>query len=599
MSTLNPQDDTLIAQSTAWLQALEQALAARDLAAFDALFLDESFWRDMVALTWDTCQFWGKPEMHAVVEHASSTGFSNLRLDPERSLPRIADFIGQPYVEVFFAFDVAVGRGKGFVRLQHDPSAPLGVRAHMVATSLVALHCAPEPTERHPRLGFDPAYPGQTWGEWCAAKSDFTTRDPDVLIIGGSHSGVSVGARFEMKGTSYLIVEKNANPGDMWRGRYESLALHTHTRMNQLPYIDMPEHWGSFTPKDQWATWIDCYARLMNLNLWTNTEAHNATFDEQTRTWNVTLTLADGSTRVMHPKHVVLAVGGVGGRPRIPELEGMSDFRGTVLHSSKFGSGAAYEGQRVLVVGSSTTAHDICLDLYHKGATPTMGQRGATCVVNITEVIGFSVDYSRVSGDEADFLRSAMPYPLWIKRAKVYTQHTEQTHKELHDGLRAAGQKLTIGDDETGWSIKLFRDAAGYYLNVGASEAIVEGKIAILDFDQIQRFVANGALLTDGSVAEFDTIVLCTGYHDLSNDIAALLGDTVAQRVGRCVGVDPKDGEYRTMSRPTAQAHLWLINGGIPDSRKSSDHLALQVIAQMEGLVPSMVRQSDGSVAPL
>jgi hypothetical protein len=48
------------------------------------------------------------------------------------------------------------------------------------------------------------------------------------------------------------------------------------------------------------------------------------------------------------------------------------------------------------------------------------------------------------------------------------------------------------------------------------------------------------------------------------------------------------------MSRPTAQPHLWLINGGIVDARKSSDILALQIIAQMQGLVPSLVRQPDG-----
>jgi putative flavoprotein involved in K+ transport len=59
------------------------------------------------------------------------------------------------------------------------------------------------------------------------------------------------------------------------------------------------------------------------------------------------------------------------------------------------------------------------------------------------------------------------------------------------------------------------------------------------------------------------------------------------------------DGEYRTMSRPTAQAHLWLINGGIVDARKSSDLLALQVIAQLRGLTPSLVRTPDGTVAPL
>ncbi|BBY38133.1 FAD-dependent oxidoreductase [Mycobacterium mantenii] len=600
MSVSDVREDVALADDArAWIGALEQVLSTGVQRSFEELFLADSFWRDMVSLTWDTCQFWGRDAIwRALSEHAASAGFSNLRLDDERPGPRIAEFLGEPVVELFFAFDTAVGTGKGFARLTPDTSADFGLRAWMIATALVKLNCAPEPVTRHPKLGFDPAYPGQTWAEWAAAKSDFSRRDPDVLIIGGSHSGLSVGARFERKGASYLIVEKNRKPGDTWRNRYESLALHTPTWMNDLPYIPLPEGWPMFLPKDRWADWLDCYATLMNLNFWGSTEALNASFDEAARVWEVALRLADGSVRVMHPKHLVLAVGGAGGKPKIPELPGLNEFAGEVLHSSAFKSGNAFQGKRVMVVGTSTTGHDICLDLYHKGAFPTMAQRGPACVVNIDEVVKFSADYGTVPVDEADQRRSSMSLPLLLKRAKAYTLTTEASHAELHVGLRNAGQKLTIGDDETGWTMKLFREVRGYYLNVGASEAIVDGNIAMLDFERIERFVRDGVLLTDGRVALFDAVVLCTGYHDLSEDIAALLGAEVAQKVGRCIGV-AEDGEYRTMSRPTAQPHLWVINGGIVDSRKSSDILALQVIAQMEGLVPTLVRQPDGSVKAL
>lgn len=586
-------------QAEAWLGVFAGALHAGDFHRFDELFLEDSYWRDMVALTWDTCQFWGRSTLRdEMVKHAASAGMANLRLDPERSAPKATQFLGTPVVELFYAFDTTVGTGNGFVRLAVDDSAEFGMRAQLIATGLVALDCAPEPTERHPHLGFDPARPGQTWGEWVTAKSDFTERDPDVLIIGGSHSGMSVGARFERKGISYLIVEKNDRPGDMWRGRYESLALHTHTRMNDLPYLRLPAHWGSFTPKDQWADWLDCYATLMNLNLWTSTEAVGGSFDEVTRRWKVGLRLSDGTERIIHPRHVVLAVGGVGGRPQIPALPGLDDFGGEVLHSSTFKTGAAYEGQQVMVVGASTTAHDICLDLFHKGAVPTMAQRGPTCVVNVSEVLKFSADYATLAVDEADQLRSSMVLPLIIERGRAGTIVTEQTHAELHDGLRRSGQKLTIGDDDTGWTLKLFRDTKGYYLNVGCSEAIVAGDVKVLDWDLVDRFVAEGALLRDGTILALDAVVLATGFQDLSVDIEALLGPEVAAKFDRCVGV-AEDGEYRTMSRPTAQAHLWLINGGIIDARKSSDLLALQVIAQMNGLVPTLVRQPDGTVRPL
>jgi cation diffusion facilitator CzcD-associated flavoprotein CzcO len=593
------QGESVIEHSERWLTALEEAVRRDSREAFDSLFREDACWRDIVALTWDTRQFWGRDAVRdAMFEYAPAAGMANLRLDEERPPPRQSDFVGVPVVEVFFVFETSVGAGKGFARLVPDDSAPQGMRNLMIATALVDLNCAPEVPGRHPRLGFEPAAPGETWRNWVSRKSEFSEHDPDVLIIGGSQSGLSVGARFERREVSYLIVEKNEKPGDTWRNRYDALALHTPTSLNDLPYISLPDHWATFLSKDQWANWLDCYAALMNLNFWGSTEALSAKFDVAARRWEVRLRLAGGAERVLCPRHVVLAVGGVGSTPRRPQLPGLEEFHGEVTHSTDYKSGALYKGKRVMVIGSSTTGHDICLDLYHNGAFPTMAQRGPTCVVNISEVLKFAADYSVMPVEEADQMRSAMSLPLMIRRAQAATEATEMSHAILHDGLRKAGQKLTIGEDKTGWSMKLFRDLAGYYLNVGASEAIVAGHIAILDFEQILEAVPEGVRLRNGETEPFDAIVLATGYNDVSDAIDTLFGHDVAQRIGRCIGVGD-DGEYRTMSRPTAQPHLWLINGGIVDARKSSDALALQVIAQMKGLVPTLVRQPDRSVRPL
>jgi cation diffusion facilitator CzcD-associated flavoprotein CzcO len=586
-------------KTVVWLKGLEQWLTGRAQPTFGQLFLEQCYWRDMVSLTWDTRQFWGGEAVERELrKYAAPAGVRNLRLDAERSAPVISELDGEKFIELFFAFETATGSCKGFARLAPEETGQFQMRAQLVATSLVALNCAPESPERHGRLGFDPAYPGQTWAEWCAAKSDFTKREPDVLIIGGSHSGLSLGARFERKGRSYLIIEKNQKPGDMWRSRYEALALHTNTPANDLPYIPLPKHWGTFTPKDQWADWLDTYASLMNLNFQGGTQAVSGSFDEEKRVWEIQTRQADGTQRTFRPRHVVMAVGGVGGKPRIPELPGLQDFSGEVLHSSAFRSGAAYRGKKVMVVGSSTTAHDICLDLFTKGAFPTMAQRGATCVVNIDEVEKFTADYKKVSVEEADQRRSAtFVLPLLIKRTQANTVRTEREHAALHAGLRKAGQKLTIGHDNTGWLMKLFRDLAGYYLNIGCSDAIIEGKVKVLDFDTIERFTEGGVQLRDGSTRELDAIVLATGYQDLSRDIEAIFGAEVAKKVGKGIGL-AEDGEYRNMSRPTGQPHLWMMLGGIIDARRSSDPLAMQIIAQIEGLVPSLVRQADGSSKP-
>jgi len=173
-ATATDVDPSLEARAESWLAAFEAVAAQGSSEGFDELFLEESYWRDMAALTWDTCQFWGRQDVRGhLLPAAAAAGFSELRLDPERSAPRSAEFLGAPVIELFFTFRTEVGTGKGFVRLSPQDGATAAMRAQLVATALVALDCAPEPVGRHARLGFDPAYPGQTWGEWSAAKASF------------------------------------------------------------------------------------------------------------------------------------------------------------------------------------------------------------------------------------------------------------------------------------------------------------------------------------------------------------------------------------------------------------------------------------------
>ncbi|MGB8390532.1 MAG: hypothetical protein WCE76_22775, partial [Mycobacterium sp.] len=95
MSVLNMQEHTAIAsEAEAWLADLERVVRAGDRRDFDELFLDESYWRDIVSMTWDTCQFWGRDAIRdAIFTHATPAGFTNLHLDDERSAPRMAEFL--------------------------------------------------------------------------------------------------------------------------------------------------------------------------------------------------------------------------------------------------------------------------------------------------------------------------------------------------------------------------------------------------------------------------------------------------------------------------------------------------------------------------
>src|SRR5450756_1490134 len=84
----------------------------------------------------------------------------------------------------------------------------------------------------------------------------------------------------------------------------------------------------------------------------------------------------------MHPRHVVMATG-VSGIPNLPEIAGLKNFAGTVLHSSQYDDGEAWKGKRAIVIGTGNSGHDIAQDLQSSGATVTLVQRSSTLVTNI------------------------------------------------------------------------------------------------------------------------------------------------------------------------------------------------------------------------
>src|SRR5690606_2200664 len=97
--------------------------------------------------------------------------------------------------------------------------------------------------------------------------------------------------------------------------------------------------------------------------------------------WRVTLRRSDGTTRVMRPRHVVFATG-VSAIPVTPDLPGLNDFAGTVVHSGDFTDGSAWKGRKALVLGTGNSGHDVAQDLQASGAEVTMIQRSPTYVVS-------------------------------------------------------------------------------------------------------------------------------------------------------------------------------------------------------------------------
>ena len=285
--------------------------------------------------------------------------------------------------------------------------------------------------------------------------------------------------------------------------------------------------------------------------------------------------------RTLRPKHIVMATS-VSGTPNIPRIASLENFRGEVLHSSKFSLGAAWRGKSVVVLGTGTSAHDICQELQASGANVTMVQRSPTLVVNVDPSAQL---YDKIYLGEGpplsvrDLLNASVPLEVTKAAHKLITREVRELDASLLSRLEKVGFRLEFGEDGTGWPLKFRTRGGGYYFNVGCSDLIADGKIRLIQFSEIERFVEAGLRLTDGSLLGADLVVLATGYKGLDYVVGSIFGREVAQRVGPIWGFDADKQELRNMWTRTRQPGLWFTGGSFSQCRIYSRFIALQIDA--------------------
>jgi putative flavoprotein involved in K+ transport len=584
--------DDVSTSAQSWLTQFESALSRP--GSLKPLFHADSYWRDVLALSWNLQTINGAD---AILKElpllAGRTAPRNFRIDPDRAAPRYVTRAGTAAIEAIFKFETALGRGSGILRLIGDEADGHKLKAWTLLTALDELKGFEEQLgSTRPRgQSYSRDFRGPNWLDQRQAEGSYTDRDPVVLVVGGGQAGLSIAARCKQLQLDTLIVDKEKRIGDNWRKRYHALTLHNQVHVNHLPYMPFPPNWPVYIPKDKLANWFESYVEAMELNFWTGITFESATYDDAEARWSAVLRRADGSERRMRPRHIVMATG-VSGIPSLPDIPTLKNFAGTVLHSSQYTDGEDWKGKKAIVIGTGNSGHDIAQDLHSSGAEVTLFQRSSTLVTNIEPSAQLAyAAYSEGTLEDNDLIAVSMPLALARRSHVLMTEQSRKLDRELLDGLDSVGFKLDFGDGGTGWQFKYLTRGGGYYFNVGCSDLVVRGEIGLKQFSDIECFVAEGVRMKSGETVAADLIVLATGYKPQEYLVRKLFGEEVAARVGPIWGFG--DGqELRNMYTRTPQSGLWFIAGSLAQCRINSKYLALQIKACEEGLLP-LARESS------
>ncbi|KAH8173800.1 pyridine nucleotide-disulfide oxidoreductase domain-containing protein [Sarocladium implicatum] len=587
--------------ATALVKSLNDAIATNNLEALAALFVNDGYWRDHLALSWKFRTAHKPSSILEFLKECSSSrdGFRLRKFTLNESsgvkAPQMAplDPDGEVTgIQLFVDFETSIGSGAGLVRLSEEAGQ---WKIFTLYTKLEELRGHEEPLNYNRAKGVEHGgKPGRkNWAERRAAASDFQDgSEPAVVVIGAGQAGLTAAARLKMLGVATLVVDQNERVGDNWRKRYHQLVLHDPIWYDHMPYLSFPAHWPIFTPKDKLGEFFEAYAKLLELNVWTRTEMVHTKWDEKTKLWTVIVnrTKPDGTSEIrkFHPRHVIQATGH-SGKKNQPKMDGVEDFKGDRLcHSSEFpGAQENSRGKKAIVIGSCNSAHDIAQDFLEKGYDITIVQRSTTHVVSSEAIvdIGLKGLYSEDGPpvEDADLLLHGLPTPV-LKAHQIKTASLQAAHdKDLLEGLERAGFKLDRGPDDAGLFIKYFQRGGGYYINVGASQLIVDGQIKVKQGQEISRVLPHGLRFEDGTELEADEIVFATGYQNMRTQTRAMFGDEVADSVGDVWGFN-EEGEMRTMWQDSGHPGFWFHGGNLAVCRYYSKLMALQIKAQEEGL---------------
>ncbi|KAG9137676.1 hypothetical protein Leryth_011416 [Lithospermum erythrorhizon] len=312
------------------------------------------------------------------------------------------------------------------------------------------------------------------------------------VIVGAGPSGLAVGACLKEQGIPFVILERADCIASLWQKRtYDRLKLHLPKQFCQLPKLPFPQDYPEYPNKKQFVDYLESYANHFDINPQFNECVQSAQYDEACRLWRVHTISPDGTEVEYICQWLVVATGENAERV-VPQIDGLQEFQGEIIHACDYKSGKIYQGKKVLVVGCGNSGMEVSLDLCNHNAQPSMVVRSAVHVLP-REILGKS------TFELAVLLMKWLP--LWLVDKVLLICAWFILGNTNSYGLRRPMKgPLELKNTQGKTPV----------LDIGALERIRSGEIKVVP--GINKFSNNNVELVNGEFLDIDAVVLATGY---------------------------------------------------------------------------------------
>ena len=353
----------------------------------------------------------------------------------------------------------------------------------------------------------------------------------DVLIVGAGISGV--GGAYHLKqqcpGTSFVVLETNESFGGTWlTHKYPGIRsdsdLYTFGYRFK-PWVGPPiatareilNYMGEVIDENDLAPHIRYRHRI-----------ERASWSSKDNQWTIQAVRLDTGEKKQFTAGFLWMCQGYYRHSEgyTPEWEGMSDFKGQIVHPQTWPEDINLKDKKVIVIGSGATAATLVPAIADECGHVTLLQRSPTYFIP-----------GRNANELADILRQIEISEEWIheivRKKLLFDQEaftrraieeSETVTKELLDGIRAFLPEEVVEKHFTP-SYRPWRQRIAFVPDGDIFQAVNRGKASVVT-DHIDRFTEKGILLKSGQELEADIIITATGFNlNVLGDIAFSVDD--------------------------------------------------------------------------
>lgn len=322
-----------------------------------------------------------------------------------------------------------------------------------------------------------------------------------VVVIGAGQAGLATAYHLRrlglVPGRDVVVLDAGQRPGGAWPHTWDGLRTFSPAAYSSLPGWMMPawdDRARGYPTRDHVVDYLTRYEQRYDLEVRRPVRVR-AVHEDAHATGGRAGFLVETDAGACRCEAVVSATG-TWGRPFVPAVPGIADFRGRQLHTVDYRRPQDFAGQRVAIVGGGNSAAQVLAEVSTVATTVWCTQREP-----------------RLLPDDVD-------------GRELFAQATARVHArergEEHAGVGGLGDVVAVA------SVREARERG-----------------VLVARPMVEALTAHGLRWADGATERVDAVIWCTGFRA---DLAHLAPLRLRGHGGR-VATDPSE-PTRSLDRP-------------------------------------------------